>query len=70
MTILQLLSFEKINGWIYWLKKRDIHWAWRSKWVSVFFKSQLIHTFTESKDKMFLDQGVLSEMFYFELLKK
>jgi hypothetical protein len=35
-----LLTFEK----------NDIHWAQMGKVNIIFFKSQLIHTFTESKD--------------------
>ena len=37
---MDLLTFEK----------NDIHWAQKGKVNIIFFKSQLIHTFTESKD--------------------
>jgi hypothetical protein len=52
-NIIQLLSFDEVNVWIYWLlkKKNDIHWARKGQSEYHFvFKRQLIHTFTESKD--------------------
>ena len=50
-TIIQLLSFDEVNMWIYWLLTKIIFTELQSaRWISFFFKSQLIHTFTESKD--------------------
>lgn len=33
-------------------------------------KNSDLHTFTESKVLLFLEQGIISEMFHFKLLKK
>jgi hypothetical protein len=45
-----LLTFDEVNVWIYWLLKKIIFTELeRTKLIS-FFSSQLIHTFTESKD--------------------
>jgi hypothetical protein len=46
---IQLLSFDEVNVWIYWLLKKMIFIEPKSEYHS-FFRSQLIHTFTESKD--------------------
>jgi hypothetical protein len=38
--IIQLLSFDEVNVWIYWLlKKNDIHWARNGEVNIIFFKS-------------------------------
>ena len=48
--ILQLLSFDEVNVWIFEKEKKN-HWYPKGKVNIIFyFNCQLIHTFTESKD--------------------
>jgi len=63
---IQLLYFDEVNVWIFLLlKKKDI-----LNKKNVFNASDLIFSSGKCHCYFFLEQGSLSEMFYFKLLKK